>query len=180
MKYTLKKVIDMYKKGDIPGCVFFWGHTNLGDEITKSCFSQWYESPFVVNGVQYQTAEQYMMAEKARLFNDFETLKKILSESNPKKCKELGRQIKNFSDDMWNKCKYDIVLKGNYEKFNQNESLRQFLLSTESKFIVEASPYDAVWGVKMSQQDANINNPKTWKGENLLGFALMEVRDLIK
>lgn len=121
-----------------------------------------------------------MMAKKAQLFGDEEIRRQILQCGNPRQIKALGRKVKNFDEKVWEEAKYPIVLNGNYFKFTQNPGLRDFLLSTGESVIVEASPFDAVWGVKMGQEDDNILNPMEWKGENLLGFALMEVRDEIR
>ena len=118
-----------------------------------------------------------MMAEKARLFNDKEVEEKIMECEYPKKIKALGRTVKNFNEDIWNDNKYDIVLRGNYAKFSQNEELKKFIINTKNRVLVEASPYDSIWGIKMSYEDNNIENPHCWQGKNLLGFALMEVRD---
>ena len=89
----------------------------------------------------------------------------------------IGRKIKGFNQDVWDKHKYDIVYKGNYAKFSQNEALRSFLEHTEDKVLVEASPFDEIWGIKMSMDNLDINNPEKWNGQNLLGFVLMDVRD---
>lgn len=121
-----------------------------------------------------------MMAKKAELFGDKETCSQILNCSEPKKIKALGRKVKNFDETIWNKVKYSIVLNGNYFKFTQNPELREFLLDTGDSILAEASPYDGIWGIKMRDTDENIFNPLKWKGENLLGFALMEVRDEIR
>ena len=121
--------------------------------------------------------EQYMMAEKARLFNDKQIEEKIMECKYPKRIKALGRMVRNFNEDVWNDNKYDIVLRGNYAKFSQDEELKKFIINTKNRVLVEASPYDSVWGIKMSSKDNNIENPHYWRGENLLGFALMEVRD---
>ena len=179
MKYNLENLIKDFNSKKKLKFIFFWGHSQNGDEITKACFSQWYNCKFVVDGITYHTAEQYMMAQKALLFNDNEIFHKIMSSKSQKEYKELGRKIKNFSDLKWNENKYQIVLKGNIAKFLQNEKLKAFLLNTGIKILVEASPYDKIWGIGLSAEQENIENPLTWNGENLLGFALMEVRDLI-
>ena len=121
-----------------------------------------------------------MMYNKALLFDDKDIANEILNNNQPKAIKELGRKVKNFNDELWDKMKYKIVFTGNYYKFSQNTDLRNFLLSTKNKVLVEASPYDKVWGIKMKYDDENIENPFCWKGKNLLGFALMEARDEIK
>ena len=177
MKYDLENLIKDFNSKKKLKFIFFWGHSQNGDEITKACFSQWYNCKFAVDGVTYHTAEQYMMAQKALLFNDNDIFNKIMNSKHPKEYKELGRKIKNFSDLKWNENKYQIVLKGNIAKFSQNEKLKTFLLNTGTKILVEASPYDKIWGIGLSADQENIENPLTWNGENLLGFALMEVRD---
>ena len=88
--------------------------------------------------------------------------------------------MKNFEEAVWNQVKYSIVLNGNFLKFTQNPELRNFLLSTGDDILVEASPLDAVWGIRMGKTNENARDPLTWKGQNLLGFALMEVRDEIR
>lgn len=92
----------------------------------------------------------------------------------------MGRKVKNFDPDIWNEHKYGIVKKGNFLKFSQNERFKEFLLSTDNKILVEASPYDTIWGIGMLETDPNAKNPAQWNGENLLGFALMEVRDELR
>jgi ribA/ribD-fused uncharacterized protein len=118
-----------------------------------------------------------MMAEKARLFSDQEILEEILKTGNPKEVKSLGRKIKNFDHIVWDKHKYEIVKRGNLLKFSQNPEFKNFLLSTNEKVLIEASPYDRIWGIGMLESDPKAENPLQWNGENLLGFALMEVRD---
>ena len=179
MKYNLENLIKDFNSKKKLKFLFFWGHTENGAETTKACFSQWYSCKFVVDKITYHTAEQYMMAQKALLFNDDEIFHKIMSSKSPKEYKELGRKIKNFSDSKWNENKYQIILKGNIAKFSQNKKLKVFLLNTGTKILVEASPYDKIWGIGLSADQENIKNPLTWNGENLLGFALMEVRDLL-
>ena len=121
-----------------------------------------------------------MMASKACLFNDEETLDHILKSSDPKEIKALGRQVKNFDKEAWDEAKYLIVLNGNYRKFTQNPALRDYLLSTGNRFLVEASPYDRIWGIGLAADDPRAMDSSQWQGENLLGFALMEVRDDIR
>lgn len=181
LNYNLEKLRKEYNAGEKLKFLFFWGHQPSKDgSISKSCFSQWWKSDFLENMDLYCCTEQYMMAGKAKLFNDEEVFEEIMKCKDPKKIKSLGRKVKNFDEEKWNKAKIDIVFKGNYLKFMQNKNLKEFLLSTGNRIIVEASPYDAVWGIKMSENDEFVNNPLKWKGKNLLGFILMEVRDEIK
>lgn len=179
MKYTLQNTIEKFQKKENPEFLFFWGHT-VKDEITKACFSQWFPLQFEENGTNYLTAEHYMMAGKAKLFNDNETLKEILKSDTPNQAKSLGRKVKNFDPKLWDEQKYEIVRKANLLKFSQNEAFKEFLLSTIDKILVEASPYDTIWGIGMLEADPKAQDPLHWNGENLLGFSLMEVRDELR
>lgn len=179
MKYTLQNTIERFQKKERVKLLFFWGHT-AKSEITKSCFSQWFPCQFEENEIVYKTAEQYMMAEKARLFNDDATLAEIIQANDPKQAKSLGRNVKNFDSQIWDEQKYEIVRKANLLKFSQNEEFKDFLISTNDKILVEASPYDRVWGIGMLETDPKAENPLLWNGDNLLGFALMEVRDELR
>ena len=160
--------------------LFFWGHHGKQGKITKSCLSQWYPCKFTVNGIHYNCAEQFMMAEKARLMRDEETREKILASTDPEEIKALGRQVRNFDEYRWQKHRMEIVVTGNLHKFIDNEDLKNFLLNTGDKILVEASPYDTVWGIGMKEDNMDCLNPRLWKGENLLGFALMDVRNKLK
>lgn len=158
--------------------LFFWGHQPSKDgSIIKTCMSQWWPSELEEDGIIYKTAEHYMMAGKAKLFNDMDIFERVLSKDSPKDVKDLGRQIKNFDTAVWDEQKYNIVKRGNYLKFSQNKNLKHFLIQTKNKILVEASPVDAIWGIGLTEDNPNAKNPKEWRGENLLGFALMEVRD---
>ncbi len=178
MKYSLDGLKKDFQKGTKIKYLFFWGHQPSHDgSITKTSFSQWWKSDFSIETDQYCCMEQYMMAEKARLFEDEEVLEEILKSKNPKQIKELGRKVRNFKEDIWQRNRCSIILNGNYAKFLQNKRLREFLLQTQNRVLVEASPYDKIWGIGMLADDEHVNNPLEWKGQNLLGFALMEVRD---
>lgn len=179
MKYSVDSVCERFNKKEKLKYVFFWGHTP-SDTITKSCFSQWYDCRFTVDGVEYHTAEQYMMSQKALLFGDTEVNKEIMSAKHPKQFKAFGRKIRNFDEKIWNENKTDIVIKGNYAKFSQNPELKEFLRGTGKRILVEASPYDKIWGIGMQANDKGVENPLNWNGENLLGFCLMEVRDMLE
>lgn len=179
MKYNADMIREKFNDGEQLEFVFFWGHTAKVGEVEKTCLSQWYSCAFRVDGVQYYTAEQYMMAQKAILFGDNEIFEEIMHAYEPKQYKALGRKIRNFNQDVWDQHKYEIVLKGNIAKFSQNEELKAFLLGTGECVLVEASPYDRIWGVGMKAEDTKIQNPNNWQGQNLLGFALMEARSLI-
>ncbi len=182
MRYSNKWLLAQIEEGRQPKYLFFWGHRPSKDgSITASCFSQWWEgSPFREDGQIYPTAEHWMMAGKARLFGDADTLAHILTAKTPAEAKELGRAVKDFDPSLWETQKNEIVISGNYLKFSQHESLKMYLLSTADRVIVEASPVDAIWGTGMAADHPQIHHPANWRGENLLGYALMEVRDKLK
>lgn len=156
---------------------YFYGHTpRKQGKVDKSCLSQWFPVSFAVDHITYPTAEHFMMAEKARLFNDDEMCQKILGAPSPRAAKQLGRRVRNFDETLWEKHRFGIVVRGNLAKFSQNAALKAFLLSTAPCVLVEASPYDKVWGIGLVEKHPSAKNPNYWQGLNLLGFALTEVR----
>ncbi|MEH6564495.1 MAG: NADAR family protein [Halopseudomonas sp.] len=157
--------------------VFFWGHKKSASGVSKSCFSQWYEVRFECNGIQFMTAEHYMMYRKALLFGDSDAAQRVLNASNPGEAKAIGREVKGFDQEKWEACRFEIVVSGNLAKFSYHPELKEFLLNTGSRVLVEASPVDRIWGIGLEKGDSACENPNLWKGSNLLGFALMEVRD---
>ena len=178
MKYTIKKLQEEKNQGIKRKHLYFWGHQpNRDGSIGKSCLSQWWEQSFQVEGNTYPTAEHWMMAGKARLFEDQEILAKILISKHPHEAKKLGRQVRNFDQPVWEKHRYDIVLQGNVHKFGQHPALKTFLLNTKNSIIVEASPVDKIWGIGLKGEDPRAARMEQWEGLNLLGFVLMEVRD---
>ena len=166
-------------RGKQPKYLFFWGHRiPKSGALTKSCLSQWYDAPFKVNGERFATAEHWMMAQKASLFDQRSDIRaRIVASDDPKTAKALGRQVQGFDLNIWNQKKFDIVVEGNVHKFSQNKALGQFLLNTRDRVLVEASPVDPVWRIGLRETDGRVYNPKSWQGENLLGFALMVARD---
>lgn len=180
-KYTKQWLQQEVTEGRKQEFCLFWGHQPSKDgSITKSCLSQWWMEDFYTMVDSYLYMEQYMMAGKAQLFGDEERRKEILACSDPKQIKALGRKVRGFDQVVWDKFKYAIVLNGNWCKFSQNRELREFLLSTGDSVLVEASPYDRIWGIQLSADTPEAQNPFRWRGENLLGFALMEVRDELR
>jgi ribA/ribD-fused uncharacterized protein len=160
--------------------VFFWGHTRKdAASIGKECLSQWYPAPFIVDGVSYPTAEHFMMVGKARLFGDGEIEARILAAEQPNQAKRLGRQIRGFDDAKWTEARFGLIVAGNVAKFSQNARLREFLLGTADRVLVEASPEDKIWGIGLAADDPRASDPSAWLGLNLLGFALMEARSLV-
>lgn len=160
--------------------LFFWGHQPQQDgRIGKGCLSQWWESDFEVDGIIYPSAEHWMMAQKARLFGDEAIWQQIITSKSPAQAKKLGRQVQNFDNTVWEEQRMDIVVQGSVHKFGQQEAMKQYLLQTGQRVLVEASPVDAIWGIGMAADHKNAYQPEAWQGPNLLGFALMEARDLL-
>ncbi|WP_444909926.1 NADAR family protein [Microbulbifer sp. TRSA005] len=171
------QLIDFVDNGNTVNYVFFWDHQEIDNQISKSCLSQWYDTKFEEDGYHFITAEHYMMYHKAKLFKDHKACEKILTSDHPGKAKELGRQVVGFNHDIWIKKRFEIVVNGNLAKFSQNNDLKRFLLNTKDRILVEASPVDKIWGVGQAQDSSTIQDPRSWAGLNLMGFALMEVRD---
>lgn len=170
MKYTKENI------NEENGFVLFW--RPIG---SFGYMSQWYSSEFSEDNVIYKTAEHYMMAQKAKLFRDDYYFNKIIEEDNPANVKKFGRKIAGFDPEKWNENKYDIVKNGNLLKFSQNSELKNLLTeNTRNAILVEASPYDRIWGIGLEEKDKRCLSVNEWQGENLLGFALMEVRDVLK
>jgi ribA/ribD-fused uncharacterized protein len=140
-------------------------------------FSQWHLCNFEISGIQYNCAEQYMMAEKARLFGDVVHEKKIMNSLNPQEQKKLGRQVEGFDNSIWKGCAYEIVMEGNIAKFSQNNDLKDTLLSTSGKTLVEANPHDQLWGIGLGMNHPKAKKRSSWKGANWLGIILTEIRE---
>lgn len=173
----LQTLLDAVHAGDRLKFLFFWGHhPNADESVGKGCLSQWWSAPFTVDGIIYPTAEHFMMAEKARLFNDEVALREILNASSPGKAKSVGRIVQGFEDSVWNARRFEVVVRGNQAKFVQNPPLKEFLRNTGNRILVEASPQDRIWGIGLTEDDPRAMNPEQWLGLNLLGFALMKVR----
>jgi ribA/ribD-fused uncharacterized protein len=140
-------------------------------------FSQWYRCSFTVGDSTFNCAEQYMMHGKALLFDDTATAAKILAAGHPREHKALGRKVKPFDDAKWRAGREAIVLAGNRAKFTQNPALLERLLATRGTTLVEASPYDKIWGIGLAATDERAQNPALWRGQNLLGKILTQLRD---
>ncbi|KAG8715632.1 hypothetical protein FRC11_002184 [Ceratobasidium sp. 423] len=141
--------------------------------------SQWHTSPFTDGTYSYENAEQYMMHRKGILFApDSPITSAILETTNPRGIKALGRMIPNFDETIWKRERLNIVTEGSRLKFRQSEALKAQLLATGDKELVEASPFDRIWGVGFGAKKAPMKRDK-W-GENLLGKALMAVRQELR
>ena len=142
--------------------------------------SQWSPARFEVDGVTYNCCEQFMMAEKARVFGDEEALRKILAAKSPRDQKAIGRTVQDFNERTWNGVCRGIVYIGNLARFSQGPHLGGLLLKTGERSIVEASPTDPIWGIGLAQDDPDALRPDQWRGRNWLGIALMQVRDTLR
>lgn len=144
---------------------------------TSHPFSQWHKSKFIVDNIEFNSAEQYMMYSKALLFDDKDTALLILKSRNVREQKQLGREVKRFDSDKWNEKAPDFVYQGNMAKFTQNKDFLELLISTKGNTIVEASPTDEIWGIGLSESDNKSKDIFDWRGTNWLGIVLTELRE---
>ncbi|MCX5203881.1 NADAR family protein [Streptomyces sp. NBC_00237] len=173
----IEELAAQVSRGERVKFLHFWGHRPRPDgALGPSVFSQWWPSPFTVDGVAYATAEHWMMARKAVLFGDAEAERAVLAASSPAAAKKAGRLVRGFDDGAWVAARYDIVVSGNIHKFTQHPDLGAYLLGTGSRVLVEASPLDRIWGTGLAADDPRADVPSAWPGQNLLGFALMDTR----
>jgi len=148
---------------------FFW----------KSRLSQWQRAPFVLGGVTFTHAEQYMMYAKALLFGDQDAAARILAAETPRQQQAIGRTIQGFDETMWALFREGIVFAGNYARFSQNPDQKELLLATRWTTLVEASPHDPVWGIGLAADDPRALDRSQWLGLNLLGETLTRVREAL-
>jgi hypothetical protein len=169
------------RDGYRPKYLFFWGHQPRRDgRLGAECLSQWWPVPVRVNGRTYPTAEHYMMWGKATLFGDADIAERILAAAHPHAAKTLGAQVQGFDEQLWRARRYDIVAAGNLAKFGQHPELAAFLAGTGERLLVEASPVDRIWGIGLAGDDPRAGVPASWRGLNLLGFVLMDVRAALR
>lgn len=181
LPYSREALLEAHRAGRTFTFRAFYGHEpGAPGELTESCLSQWWRSRFSVDGVSYSTAEQFMMAGKARLFGDGEALGRILSEPTPAKVMRLGRGVRGFDEAAWRAHRFELVSFGSHEKFRQDEALQAFLLSTKSSILVEASPTNRVWGIGVDASSPALKLPLEWLGEHLVGFALTRARAVLR
>ncbi len=148
-------------------------------EEENGYLSNWYLSNFVVDGVLFSSMEQYMMYKKAMCFDDEKVAREILETKDVAKIKALGRQVSNYNDSIWNGMRQIIIYEGLIAKFIQNEILKEQLKSTGDAILAECAVQDKIWGIGLSMKDSNRLDIDKWKGQNLLGFALMLVRNKV-
>jgi ribA/ribD-fused uncharacterized protein len=163
--------------GARPKWLMFWGHQPQRDgSVGQGSLSQWWPCRFAIDGVEYASAEHWMMAAKARLFGDEASVPLILAARSPAEAKALGRKVSGFDEKRWEAERFELVVQGNVAKFGQDADLRRYLLGTANRVLVEASPRDRIWGIGLGAAHEAATDPRRWRGLNLLGFALMEAR----
>jgi ribA/ribD-fused uncharacterized protein len=178
---SVAQLIEAAQGGERIKYVFFWGHAPAADgSVTSACFSQWWPVKFTVDGHDYRSAEHFMMAGKALLFGDPEMAERIRAVEHPAEAKKLGRLVSGFDEDTWKDARFEIVVQASVAKFGQHSELRDYLLATGERVLVEASPRDRIWGIGMGAKNADAEAPELWRGQNLLGFALMEARERLR
>lgn len=174
-------LVKAWNEGRRPEFLMFWGRKGYDtSRIGPYVFSQWHFSDFEIDGVTYPTAEHWMMCQKAIVMGDSESHRAILASHGPDDAKALGRQVRNWDQAKWDAHKFDAVVRGNVAKFSQDDELLNYILGTGDTVLVEASPHDRIWGIGLRREDKESGDPNKWKGQNLLGFALMEARDQIR
>jgi ribA/ribD-fused uncharacterized protein len=178
---TVAEAIAAEQAGHFLRYLYFWGHRRARDgSVGAGCLSQWWPVAFTDDGSTFASAEHYMMAHKAWLFDDHRTAAEILTAEHPGEAKTLGRKVRGFDEQVWNAHRFDIVVRGNIAKFGCDPDLLRFLLGTRKRVLVEASPRDRIWGIGLTAMDEHAASPSTWRGLNLLGFALMAARDALE
>ncbi|WP_443049625.1 NADAR family protein [Streptomyces sp. NBC_00178] len=168
-------------RGERVKYLHFWGHRPRPDgTLGAGCLSQWWPSPFTVGSVTYASAEHWMMAGKARLFGDPESERQAVAAASPGAAKKVGRLVSGFDGTVWTRERFALVVEGSVHKFGQDPALRAYLLGTGDRVLVEASPLDRIWGIGLTGDDPRAADPSSWRGLNLLGFALMEARSRLR
>jgi len=176
---TREQLQSHLEKGNSVKYIYFWGHTSKSPAVTKTCFSQWFPSPFQERGSRFLTAEHYMMYQKAKLFDDSDAMSQVLKSVDPGKAKAIGRTVRGFDQAVWEQHRMGIAVSGNVAKFSSNSEMKKFLIGTGDRILVEASPVDRIWGIGLDEKNPLSADPSKWRGDNLLGFALMETRELL-
>lgn len=175
--WTMAQLLAAESSGAELDFLTFWGHTPPPDGVIgKHVLSQWFERRFEVDGVDYESAEHFMMAEKARLFGDEAAREEIMASATPAEAKALGRTVRGFVDTTWSAHRLDVVVRASLGKFGGHDDLGRYLVGTGQRVLVEASPHDRIWGIGIGRDHPSAQIPSQWRGMNLLGFALMQAR----
>lgn len=173
----LERLIEQATREPALEYLAFWGPIpTLGKQPGPGVLCQWWDASFEAAGVRYSTAEHYMMAAKARLFGDEEIAARIAASVDPSEAQYLGRKVRGYDEALWALRRYAIVVEGNLHKFSQHRPLQEYLLATGEAVLVSANPTDRIWSIGYADDAPQVTTPSLWRGANLLGFALMEVR----
>lgn len=181
--YIAEKLKVLNLKPNDAHMVFFWKpYPKIRNQLDEACCCQWWLGNFSYRDIQFRSAEHAMMYAKAQLFNDKQVMQEILAEPKPSEAKALGRKVRNFSADVWEQHDYEMVKDISFAKFSQLEPLKNWMLSLpDNTLFVEASPYDAIWGIKRADDGRlNLHDIHNWNGKNKLGFALTEAFQKLK
>lgn len=141
--------------------------------------SNWYPSAFMFDGMSFSSMEQFMMYRKAICFQDEPVATEILATDDVAKIKAFGRKVSNYDESLWNGVRQIVVYEGLLAKFSQNEDLKEKLKATGNAFLAECAVKDRIWGIGLSMKDPNRLDKSKWNGKNLLGYALMMVREYL-
>ena len=142
--------------------------------------SNWYPSPFTLDGVAFSSMEQYMMYRKAVCFGDDKVAAQILVTEDVAEIKTLGRLVSGYDESLWNGVRQIVVYEGLLAKFSQNSELWEQLKKTGSAVLAECAVKDRIWGIGLSMRDPDKLDRAKWQGQNLLGYALMMVREKLR
>lgn len=180
MNYSNAWLIQQIITGETPTYTCFLSDRCMQNaDWNTNCFNENYYAPFKIDGITYLTMQHWLMAQKAALFYDFVTMEKIIASKTAAHAKLLANQIHNVDEDVWLANAYALVVKGNVNKFAQNNELKQKLLNTGNSVIVAITSTDCIWGNGLKFEKNIAFNPFKWKGANLQGYALMQVRDIL-
>ena len=143
----------------------------------NGCLSNWYLSEFIIDDIKFSSMEQYMMYQKAKYFHDEKIAKEILNTNDVGIIKQLGRKVSNYNESYWNGIRQIVIYEGLYAKFSQNNDLKKQLLETKDAILAECALKDRIWGIGLTMDDPKRFDIDKWNGQNLLGYALMMVRE---
>lgn len=178
MALLLPDLLTLQAQGAVPGYLPFWSHhPESTDAVDESCLSLWFATPFLIDQAVFPTLIHWLMWRKARLYGDAQREAMILAARTPSEAQQLGRSVGQGDDPaLWEAQRFERAVAGNLAKFSQTPPLRAFLLATDPYILVQASPNDRTWGIGCKADHPDLPRPQRWAGQNLQGFALMEVR----
>ncbi|MBP9739456.1 MAG: NADAR family protein [Chitinophagaceae bacterium] len=181
MSYSNSWLIQQIITGNSPKYNYFLSDRCIQNaDWDTHCFNECFVAPFTIDGTTYNTLTHWIMAQKAALFYDYTTMEKIIQTKQAAHAKLLACYIKNFDEEVWLAHAYSIVVKGNLHKFKKHYHLQRKLLNTQQNVIVAVTAQDNIWGNGLAYFSKELSNPLKWKGSNLLGYALMDVRDILQ